>query len=1380
MGTNPLGLFCKETRQWFETGIGAPTAVQEAAWPAIKAGRHTLVSAPTGTGKTLSAFLVFLDGLLTQVANGTLMQELQLIYVSPLKSLAGDIRENLKRPLDGIFRQMQENGLNVSELPPVQVAVRTGDTTQKDRRAMIKTPPHILITTPESLYLMLTSESGKQMLKTAKAVVIDELHALIDSKRGAHLMLSVARLDELCPQPLQRIGLSATIEPLDLAARYLSPDEVTVAAPPMEKKAELIVTSPLEDMRALENRTIWPDLAAMVYEHCKGTKTAIAFVEGRLFAEKLAYYVNQIAGEGFARTHHGSLSKERRFEVENALRGGTLRLLCATSSMELGIDVGEIDRVLQIGCPRSISSTLQRLGRAGHNPGRVSVMHIFPRTAAEGLYCGLTAQVARQGGVEQAHPPRVCLDVLSQHLVSMAAGSRYTLDEALAILKRAYPFQGITKEELESVLQMLAGDYEHERDIPVRPRLLYDRIHETVEGDRYSRMLAVSAGGTIPDRGYYPVKTENNVKLGELEEEFVFEARVGDKFLLGSFAWRIKSIQKDAVIVSQTNADGAQPPFWRGDWSGQGMKTWMAFGKIFRNLTEAYAQGELLPALLELGLDEAAAQNAARFLDYQFEASGILPDDRTVLIEHFCDETGARQMMVHSMFGRRVNAPLAVLAQETVRTRTDMDVACFDDDYGFLLMVKGEQKLPEQLLKAIPPQSARPVLEALLVKTALFNMAFRYNAARALMMGVKNASRQPLWVQRIRSTELLGSIVSYPDHPLIAETRRECLEDYWDLEGVETVLKGIQGGTIQIREVYLDAPSPMSLPLRRQVEATMMYEYTPTTEKIQKTADEALDQLEMIRPAPEQLERAESRSRLPEDEKQLHSLLMMEGDLIAGELDVPLKWLESLSRQGRAGYIEPGLWVAAEHLDEYARAFDEQDREARSHILRRALRYRGAMTAGEAGERYCLPDRKAQELLDGLVNQKAAVKDGEVYYHAELYSRARRETIKHRRRQIETLPPERYAALMAGRLRIAAPPEQQLEDALAALKGTAYPAAAWEQYLLPARVNGYQPRLLDSVLSKGGLFYGMEESRSLTFYPYSEIDWGAEPPEAAGTLEGNEKIVYEALLQRGACFSQALAPLIGGASPFDLLLSLMKKGLVHADSFVPVRQILNQEKLKKQTAKRRADVRARTLAAGRWEAARPVVVKSAEAALNEAFDRAVILCRETVQGIAWSEALEILRVWEYTGRVRRGYFIEGMSGAQFVRSDEFARVQLALAEPRDETVWISAADPAQVWGKSIKHRQGRSFMNLAGNMVALRKGVPVAVFERKGQVLRVFDEDVLGDALRLFAQDYVKQRIYPQQDRIVVKEYPPEAAQYLAEAGFSRQMNDFALYHGYI
>ena len=1368
-----LRLFGNERANWFENTFGEPTPVQKEAWPLIAEGKHVLVSAPTGTGKTLSAFFVFLDRMKKQAEEGSLKQELQLIYISPLKSLAADIRENLKRPLEGIGAENK-----------ITVGIRTGDTLQKDRQRMIKKPPHILITTPESLYLMLTSKTGQNILATATAVILDELHALIDTKRGAHLMLSLARLDLLCGQPLQRIGLSATIEPLEAAAQYLAPEEVKIAAPIMRKKVRLEILSPYVDAtKGARKDPVWEELGKLVFKYCQGSRSVIAFVEGRRYAEKLAYYVNLLGGEGFAKVHHGSLSKEQRAETELALRDGKLRLLCATSSMELGIDVGEIDQVLQVGCPRTISGTMQRLGRAGHNPGRVSVMYLFPRTAAECVSCGMTAQLAREGGVEYLNPPSECLDILAQHLVSMAAFKSYDLDEVMEILPRAWAFRNLTREDVKSVLNMLAGDYEHEKDIPVRPRILYDRIHERVEGDGYSRMLAISAGGTIPDKGLYNVRTEEGIKLGEIDEEFVYESRKGDRFILGAFAWRILNISRDTVTVTQAQMEGARLPFWKGEIKGRSKRTGEAFGRIFHSLQNAYEDGRLSYALEELGLDEAAVKLSSHYLEQQIRITGSLPDHKTILIEHFRDSSGNSQLMVHSLFGRRINAPLALLAAQAARDQLGIEIGSVDEEDGFLLYSYGAGTLPEGILQRIDPDTCIRQLEIMLPATPVFNMAFRYNSGRALMMGVRKNGRQPLWMQRLRSADMLEQVVREKEHPLIRETRRECMQELWDAGGVLDLLYDIGSGAIEVREVYTETASPMSLPLQWGQEAAVMYDYAPTPRGIHNAVEEALKQeKELLQPGSQELTQVQERGKLPKDEKQLHSLLMTEGDLAAGELDISAEWLKNLAKDGRVIYLEEqGLWIAAEQEKEYAAALEktkENDNEERFHIVRRMLRYRGAADAKQTAERYGFDVSVSEDILEELCRRKEAVKQDGKYYHAVLYRLARIKTLKNRREEIATSSPENYMALLLSRIESGAPAEECLQNTLKKYVGLTFPAAYWEGVLLSKRIKNYRESMLDAFLSEGELFWHMEEKGGLRFDHQSEIDWDVDLREQAEGLSEKEKVIYEALLKRGASFMQALNGLLEGESPHETLLSLLEKGLVYADSFLPVRQWLDREKQKKATARQRVNMRVKALHAGRWDVVRPVREKSIEEKLESLFDCYLVVSKETAAafGLSWQDALSVLRIWEYTGQARRGYFVEGMSGAQFIRGKDYMSVVRMLQNPEKKLIWVNAVDPAQCFGKILPHKEGRNFMNVPGSAVACFAGLPVAVMERQGKIFRVFEKGMQGECLKLFAEEFRKGKIFPTAKRIVVKEYPDEAKEDLINAGFMKEMQDYVLY----
>lgn len=1512
-----LKLFSKPTAEWFALAFGEPTQVQKESWPQIAAGGSVLVSAPTGTGKTLTAFLLFIDQLMRQSQEGQLKEGLQVIYISPLKSLAADIRENLQRPLDGIKKQIEakedgakkrEEAVGVSgrdkgkkrdNSVEISVAVRTGDTPQKERQRMVKHPPHILITTPESLFLMLTSSSGQKVLRTARAVVIDELHALIDTKRGAHLLFSVARLERLCGRTLQRIGLSATIEPLALAAQWLSPQDAAIVAPFMQKKREIAVvgTTPAQGRK---RDPIWEELARKVYDRCQEKRSVIAFSEGRRYAEKLAYYVNQIAGEEFARVHHGSLSKEQRFEVEDALRKGRLRLLCATSSMELGIDVGEIDEVLQIGCPRTVSSAMQRLGRAGHNPGRVSIMQMYPRTAPEGLYCGMTAALAMRGIVEEAKPPRLCLDVLAQHLVSMAAGSLegrsaerpqgaagreldifgreqtgpetglgdagkikdavYSVDDVLALTKRAWPFREVTRDMVKSLLRMLAGDFEHGREIPVRPRILYDRIHEVVYPDPYSRMLAVAAGGTIPDKGLYAAKTLDGVKLGELDEEFVYESYVGDRFLLGSFGWRIVGQDKDTVYVEPAPADSARVPFWKGEIRGRSLKTGLAFGNMLGKLGRAQNRTELLFMLSDMGLDSIAAQNAADFIGRQIAATGCLPDDRTILVEHFCDHTGSHQVMIHSLFGRRINAPFAIVLQDVLREKYHMNAGSVDEEDGILLYPYGEEKMPEKILQSVDPKKVRELLEAALPQTPLFSITFRYNAARALMMGMKRNGRQPLWMQRLRSTEMLDSLVREKGHPLMMETRRECLEDLWDIEGLLWILSGIRSGLIGVREVYVDVPSPMSLPLQWQVEAAEMYSYTPVTAGIMQNAWEERKLIDGVKPSARELENVQRQGKIPQSASGLHTLLMIEGDLEARELEwlcgaagladtaagaengngmaqegpregggaagtTAGAWLEELARDGQAAYIEPGLWIAAEQREEYEQALgwlqggaDEAGKggealEKAAHILRRMLRYRGAWDAERLCQRYAAQEERIREALSRLAEAGSIVEDEGLFYHAKLYERAQRETIKSLRREVTTQPAEHFAALMAHRSRINAAPMEQLGETLKLYAGQPFAAGLWEEVLFAARVKNYRESLLDSLLSEGDYFWHFLPDGRLCFDRMEDVDWkaaetfGENAADAAKTKDGRvnaarsldpengegnaalsaeERIVYEQLKKRGASFLKQLSGCLENQAVYGALLKLARRGLVYADSFVPVRQSMNQEKIARASVRRRVSARVQAMSAGRWDLVRPCGKKTTEEWLERLFDRNLILCRETWRApesdaeqageMSWGDAMKTLRVWEYVGRVRRGYFVAGLSGAQYIRQEDYLAVTQALAAPEEEIIWLNAADPACIWGKVLPHQEGKEFIGVPSVAVAQRRGSVVAVAERRGSVLRILKPEYLEETIAELAAAFRGRRLFAGQKRMVVKEYPEEAAAVLKACGFIREMRDYVLY----
>lgn len=1347
-------LFSQKTCRWFSENVGKPTVVQREGWEAIASGSHVLISAPTGAGKTLTAFLMAIDRLDELARNGELRDETYVLYITPLKALGNDIRINLQRPIE----EMQI---------PIRTAIRNGDTPAYERQKMSRKPPHILITTPESLYLLLTSASGRRILSTVRQVIIDELHAVISSRRGTHLMLSLARLDALCGRAPQRIGLSATIRPLETAAAYLAGEGTRIVAPVMQKRSEISVLAASGDMTRLREGSIWPEICREIYETSQSCRTVLVFCEGRATAEKVAHGVNGLGGEGYARTHHGSISKEQRLEAEQELKAGRLKVLCATSSMELGIDVGEVDRVIQVGCPQKIASAVQRLGRAGHRPEAVSYMDFYPRMRSELLLAAMTAEGMRLGEIEQAEPECMCMDILAQHLVSMAAAGTYTVADALQLIKKCWCYRDLTHAQLTRVLCMLAGDDEHDADRPAAPRVDYDRLSGTISGSNYSRMLALSSGGTIPDRGLFMVMLEDGVtKLGELDEEFVFEARLGDKFLLGAFAWTIVRIERDRVIVRQSSPEGAQSPFWRGDGMGRSYATGEMFGRMLRQIEEAERSGTMMSLLTSWTGNEAAALNIADYVHEQLDANGCLATDRTLVLEYFTDEAGDHQLMLHCPYGGRVNQGLSILLREIAAEQTGCDVRAWHDDDGVLLHITGGE-VPDGLIERIRPESVKKILWKELPGTALFSVLFRYNMNRALMMGVRSGGRVPLWVQRIRGAEALARAGEHPTHPLLVETLHDCMERHIDVEGLQKVLEGVRSGRIRTvtRRVREGKPSPMTLSLRRQVEAELMYDYHPshTVVKGLQVVDEAVP---TISPETDQILQAYASVRSPDNAEELHRKLMIEGDLAAEETLSPFEWMQSLLDRGRVSYTECGLWIAEENRTFYEQALEHGDEEKLTRIVRRCLRYRGPMDERDLEERYSVSVHAA---LERLMQSGEIQCESGYYIHSDVYRHAQKLTIAARRRSVKTVEPHAYAAFLAGWHRESGSPSERLAASLKRMEDFYLPVELWESVVLPARSAGYRPAMLDGVLAAGAAIWRISaDGAKIAFFSPDDVDWEAEIPRRDRS-DAAEK-VRDILLRRGASFSASIAAAIPGESTIDLLNRMARLGDVVCDSFSPLRKPVPSK-----SSRQALRAKVSRVASGRWEIARPIREKTLGEQLNSAFERWGILCRETsaAEGIWFSDALVLLRQMEFTGAVRRGYFVRGLSGAQFVRTEEFDRICASLNEPESDSVCLNAVDPAQPWGRILKHEPDRAFVCVPGTAVVLRSGIVRIVLSRQGSVMNLYDAEQKDmDAL---AAAYRSGRIFPELSVMTVREYPADAAQMFEKAGFVREMRDYVL-----
>ncbi|HKV52640.1 MAG TPA: DEAD/DEAH box helicase [Gemmatimonadaceae bacterium] len=812
---------------WFRDTFGGPSEPQRLGWPAIASGEHTLILAPTGTGKTLSAFLWEIDRLIARGLDAPLPNAVQILYISPLKALSNDIHRNLEVPLAELRRRFEEVG---ESFPDIRVAVRTGDTPASARASMLRRAPHVLITTPESLHIMLTAVKGRGMFSMVRVVIVDEIHAVAGTKRGAHLALSLERLEALCESPPQRIGLSATQRPLDEIARYLggcasrgeshTPEfrPVRIIDCGLVKRLALEIVSPAPDGTMVPGG-VWPKVAELAVSQIRGARTTLIFVNNRGQAERMAARINALAGEDLARPYHGSLSRERRLGLERSLKAGELRALVTTSSLELGIDIGSVDLVLQLQSPKRVSAGLQRVGRAGHSLGESSRGVFVPTFRDDLLEMAAIIEAMREGDVEPTRVPQNALDVLAQILVAMASVDDWAPADAFALVRRAYPYHKLGRAAFDEVVSMLAGAYPSDMTADVQPRLTWDRVADRIRGTRASRMLAVVSGGTIPDRGLYTAALPDRTRLGELDEEFVHESRVGDVFQLGSATWRIGAIEHDRVIVTPAPGAPARMPFWHGEYASRAASIGARVGALRRELASVSPSDDAALAALSsrLGADEASTRELCDYVAEQRAATGIVPDERTVVVERFHDEMGAVRIVVHSVFGGRVNAPWGMAVAQRIRDAlegAECQVQTSDDGILLRLPETGAALDVPALLCLTAGDAERRLVDTI-GNTSLFGARFRMNAVRALVLA-RGAPRRrmPLWLQRLRALDLLDAVRGFPTFPLLVETYREVLDDAFDLPALRGVLDAIGAGRITVRAVDTDGPSPFAAGLQ--------------------------------------------------------------------------------------------------------------------------------------------------------------------------------------------------------------------------------------------------------------------------------------------------------------------------------------------------------------------------------------------------------------------------------------------------------------------------------------------------------------------------------------------------------------------------------------
>ncbi|NDK31209.1 ATP-dependent helicase [Nesterenkonia haasae] len=1169
-----LEQFSEATRTWFSASFGAPTAAQAGAWDAVAKGKNALVVAPTGSGKTLSAFLWSIDRLMSQQQNDAASAPAAgttVLYISPLKALGADIERNLRSPLVGIGHTARRLGSAPRE---VTVGVRTGDTSSKERRDLVRNPPDILITTPESLYLMLTSQA-RRTLSTVDTVIVDEIHALAGTKRGAHLAVSLERLDELQAtenhsKNAQRIGLSATVEPRQEVARFLGGRQpVEVIAPPSEKQWDITVSVPVPDMASPTvepadgddgsplQPSIWPHVEHRVVDLISANRSTIAFVNSRRLAEKLTGRINEIHAErdtgssptdaadedenelpALAKAHHGSVSKEQRKQIEGDLKSGRLRCVVATSSLELGIDMGAVDLVIQVEAPHAVSSGLQRLGRAGHQVGEVSVGWFFPKHRGDLLSSSVVVERMLSGKIEALKIPRSPLDILAQQTIAAAAMDTLDVEHWFEVLRRSAPFTSLPRSAYESTLDLLAGKYPSDRFADLRPRIVWDRDAGTITGRPGAQRLAVTSGGTIPDRGLfgvYLVGAENTRtggrRVGELDEEMVYESRIGDVFALGATSWRIEEITFDRVLVSPAFGQPASLPFWRGDGIGRPAELGEALGAFTREIHAAPAE-KATERLAALGLDQWARENLVRYLADQHDAVGAVPSDRTLVLEQTKDELGDWRIILHSPYGMQIHAPWSLAVGERLHERYGLDGAAFASDDGIVLRVPMmDDEPPGAELFTFEPDELEDLVIRRVSSSSLFAGRFRESAARALLLPrTRPGQRTPLWQQRQRSSQLLEVAHQYSDFPMIMETMREVLQDVYDLPALDTLTRKIAQRTVRMVEATTATPSPFAQsivfgyiaqylyegdsPLAERRAAALSVDPTLLNELLGRVELREFLDAEVIIQAEAYAQRLTPERRLPSGEgrgpESVADLLRLLGPLSAAELSLRMRASEddeaAVTAVEAQNYAEqlvsaqraiPVTFQGEQRfaaVEDAARLRDglgvnippgvphtflEPLADPLGDLIGRFARTHGPFTSEQVSAHLGLPIAVVVDVLRRLIQESRVVEglftpeaqaDAE-YVDAEMLRRIRRRSLAALRAAVEPVAPRAYAQLLGEwQLTTSATRvngQSGLAEVLAQLAGLPAPASAWESFILPSRVSDYSSAMLDSLLSSG-------------------------------------------------------------------------------------------------------------------------------------------------------------------------------------------------------------------------------------------------------------------------------------------------------------------------
>ena len=1254
-----LDVFHACTRDWFGQAFQQPTQVQQQAWPAIASGESTLLLAPTGSGKTLAAFLSAIDRLFFS-GQPNANPGVRVIYISPLKALAVDVDRNLRGPIAGLRAFAQAHGIE-HHVP--QVAVRSGDTSAQQRSAIVRTPPEILITTPESLYLMLTSKADA-ILAQVETVIIDEIHALASTKRGSHLFATLERLERLRKRgatpdgdqtrphtPLQRIGLSATQRPLEEIARLLGGAEAT-ADPEIPVKLRpvkiidasakrsfaLTIETPAEDQAAGQGTfiedgapaipSVWPSIHPRLVELIRQNRSTMIFVNSRRLAERLAAAINELAEEELALAHHGSVAKDTRAEIEDRLKRGDLRAMVATSSMELGIDMGSIDLVIQIEAPPSIASGIQRIGRAGHQVGAVSTGVIFPKYRGDLAACSAATGAMLEGWVEETRYPRNPLDILAQQIVAISSRETLHVDELYATLRSAAPFFELPQSSFVNVMDLLSGRYPSDEFSELRPRLNWDRVTGIVSPRKGAQSLAILNGGTIPDRGLYGVfligaDGESGGRVGELDEEMVFECRPGDVFLLGASSWRVIEITRDRVLVVPAPGEPGRMPFWRGDGPGRPLEFGRAIGQLSRELIAMPREAAIKKLEQHHGLESAAANSLLTYLNDQLAATGELPSDKTIVVESFLDEVGDWRIVILSPFGARVHAPWALLVAARLRKESDAEVDLMWTDDGIVFRIPETYDVPPLESFFPDPNDVEDELVREIGGTALFAAKFRENAARSLLLPRRHPTRRtPLWLQRRRSADLLKVAARFRNFPILMETYRECLRDVFDMGGFVSLLQDVKSRTVRIREVRSEHPSPFAgavlfnfvgnfiydgdAPLAERRAQTLALDHVQLRELLGTVDLRELFDTQVVADLDVELQRLHGFKLRHADD--LHGLLLDLGSLTFDEIAQRCNadsvasgavelWLAELidgRRAFRFRLADEQYVAAAEDAGRlrdalgimppsgFADAFLEPVQAALVDLVSRYARTHAPFTAANAAARLALGVAPVLSALAELAAQDRVIQgeflphqQGQEWCDVNVLRQLKRRSLAALRREVEPVEPEALARFLPEWHGINQPRKglDGILDVIEQLQGAPLPASTLETEILPARISDFRTADLDELCVQGEVIWrGFDSTgnhdgriglyltdRYLELAPFSEL--------ASDDLTASVRTLLE---QRGALFFDQIAAELK-QFPNDLLhvlWDMVWNGELTNDTLTPLRSLRQSASARNRTERR--------------------------------------------------------------------------------------------------------------------------------------------------------------------------------------------------------------------